>query len=188
MVNRKIVITGAPGTGKTSIINALEETGHKVHHEIIREMTDLAKKQLGGEDFPSNPLVFVEDAMDFNRQLMEGRARQFISAAATDAPLNFFDRGIPDVLAYMDHFGQAYGSPFEKFATVHRYDRVFVTPPWEEIYITDPQRMESFQEAQALHLALVGAYARFGYRPLEVPRDSVGNRMEFILDTLNIGQ
>ena len=29
----KIVITGGPGTGKTSIINKLEDIGHTVFHE-----------------------------------------------------------------------------------------------------------------------------------------------------------
>src|SRR5690606_35379197 len=154
--------------------------------EIIREMTEQAKKQSGQADFPGNPLTFVADAQGFNRQLIQGRAGQFNHALDPDVPLIFFDRGIPDVLAYMDHFGQAYGSTFEKFATDHRYDQVFVTPPWEEIYGTDGQRMESFEVAGQLHWALMGTYARFGYRPMEVPRDTVTRRMEFILDALNV--
>jgi len=185
LAHRKIVITGAPGTGKTSIIKALEETGHRVFHEIIREMTDQAQKEISGAEFPSNPLVFVENAEAFNLQLLQGRTQQFIQASALAAPLNFFDRGIPDVLAYMDHFGQAYDQHFEGSARNHRYDRVFITPPWAEIYVTDQQRLESFEEAMALHHALMGAYTRFGYLPLEVPKDSIGNRMAFILDTLN---
>ena len=40
----KIVITGGPGTGKTSIINKLEDIGHTVFHESSREIIQKYKK------------------------------------------------------------------------------------------------------------------------------------------------
>ena len=42
----KIVITGGPGTGKTSIINKLEDIGHTVFHESSREIIQKYKKRL----------------------------------------------------------------------------------------------------------------------------------------------
>jgi len=35
-VNQKYIITGAPGTGKTAIINALKKEGHSCAEEISR--------------------------------------------------------------------------------------------------------------------------------------------------------
>ena len=49
----------------------------------------------------------------------------------------------------------------------HRYDRVIVLPPWEEIYITDHERLETFQEAKEIHRFLEDTYAGFKYDSIE---------------------
>ena len=41
---KKIVITGGPGSGKTSLIDFLEENGYQCQHEISRQVTLEAKK------------------------------------------------------------------------------------------------------------------------------------------------
>ncbi len=181
----KVVITGAPGTGKTSIVNGLEQKGFHCFHEIIRDMTSKAKKEGNSNEFVSNPLVFVEDAHQFNMDLLLGRTAHYKQSLKTNVPISFFDRGIPDVLAYMDFFGQVYDEEFMAYCEIHRYDSVFIVPPWEEIYISDNERLESFEEAEKIHLALMATYSQFGYNPIEVPKDEVPKRIDFILETLN---
>jgi predicted ATPase len=181
----KVVVTGAPGTGKTSIIHGLEKKGFHCFHEIIRDMTSKAK--LEGEEHThiSNPLVFVEDAMQFNKDLLHGRAKHYQNSLMMDVPLSFFDRGIPDVLAYMDFFGQSYGKEFIDTCQKNRYDTIFIVPPWQEIYVSDNERLETFEEAENIHDALMNTYTQFGYNPIEVPKDAVPKRIDFILETLN---
>jgi len=48
----------------------------------------------------------------------------------------FYDRGIPDVLAYMDYFKQDIPDNFNAICKEHTYDHVFLLPPWEAIYKT----------------------------------------------------
>src|SRR5690606_26813955 len=98
--------------------------------------------------------------------------------------LVFFDRGIPDVLAYMDFFGQAYGSEFRRACEGNRYDRVFLLHPWEEIYISDNERLESFDEAVQIHDYLLSAYRNFGYKPISVPEGPVADRAAHIIKEL----
>ena len=181
----KVVITGAPGTGKTSIVNGLENKGFHCFHEIIRDMTYKAKLEGDSNDFVSNPLLFVDDALQFNKDLLHGRANHYKQSLGTNVPISFFDRGIPDVLAYMDFFGQPYGKEFIETCEIHRYDTIFIVPPWEEIYISDNERLETFKEAENIHHALMNTYARFGYDPILVPKDAVPQRITFILETLN---
>ncbi|MBO0353262.1 ATP-binding protein [Muricauda ruestringensis] len=184
MGKKKIVVTGAPGTGKTSIVNGLESMGYHCFHEIIRDMTSKAKEEGQTEHYISNPLVFVDDALQFNKDLLEGRTFHYKESLKIDVPISFFDRGIPDVLAYMDFFGQEYDDFFTSHCENHRYDSIFIVPPWREIYVSDYERMETFEEAESIHHSLMKTYTQFGYNPIEVPKDDVPNRIDFILKTL----
>ncbi len=147
-------------------------------------MTSKAIEQGQSEEFISNPLVFVDDAMQFNKDLLHGRMAHYRESLTTNAAISFFDRGIPDVLAYMDFFGQPYNEYFIEHCQKHRYDAVFIVPPWKEIYVSDNERLESFEEAEHIHHSLMKTYTQFGYNPIEVPKDAVLNRIDFILETL----
>lgn len=186
MNTKRIVVTGAPGTGKTSIIKELEGAGFHCFHEVIRSMTAEAKKDGRSDAHFSNPLAFVKDPYQFNRSLLHGRIAQFGEAKKLDVANSFYDRGIPDVLAYMDYFKQEYGDEFIDPCVENQYDLVFVLPPWEEIYISDNERLETYKESEELHANLVHTYSRFGYEPVLVPKSTVEKRMAFILSELNL--
>lgn len=179
---KRTVITGGPGTGKTALIRELERQGHYCLHEVVREMTLEAK---GGEDQAgANPLAFVKDPLDFNRRLLRERIQQFEHAAELQVSPVFYDRGIPDVLAYMDYFGQAYGAEFTEPCRLYRYDTVLVLPPWKEIYKQDNERMESFEEACGIHECLEAAYLKFGYRVESVQAGTLAERVAQVLAML----
>jgi len=147
-------------------------------------MTSKAKEEGQSEEYISNPLVFVDYALQFNKDLLQGRTSDFKKSLNLDVPITFFDRGIPDVVAYMDYFGQDYDQHFIAHCQEHRYDTVFIVPPWKEIYVSDNERMETFEEAESIHHSLLKIYTKFGYSPIEVPKDTVPSRIEFILETL----
>ena len=60
--------------------------------------------------------------------------------------------------------------------------RVFLLPPWEEIYTSDAERYESFEEATKIHAYLVDTYTKYGYDLHEVPKTSVAERFQFIIN------
>lgn len=182
----RIVITGAPGTGKTSVIKALEDMAYYCFHEIIRDMTAKARQEEISTEHVSNPLVFVKDPYTFNQGLLYGRLDQFNKAEKLNDRLCFFDRGIPDVLAYMDFFNQKYEDDFTKVCQANRYDHIFILPPWEEIYTSDHERLETFKESEEIHEFLFETYKRFGYNPITVPKTTVLKRVYFILEQLNL--
>lgn len=184
MPPKKIVITGAPGTGKTVVIKELEKRGYHCFHEIIRDMTAQAKKIETTQKQVSNPLVFVNDPMEFNRQLLYGRKRHYDASENRKESICFFDRGIPDVLAYMDYFKQEYPSSFKAVSKDHRYDNIFILPPWKAIYTSDNERLESYEEAKELHEHLSATYIRLGYDPIYVPKASIAERTSFVLENI----
>lgn len=185
MKQRKIVITGAPGTGKTLLVKTLEARGFRCFPEVIRDMTAAAKKGTTSKLTGGNPLAFVDDPMQFNRALLDGRKAHYNTALELTEPLVFFDRGIPDVLAYMDYFGQSYPETFVTACKDYRYAYIFVLPPWKEIFTSDNERMESFQQALDLHTHLINTYERFGYQINVLPKTTVTERISIVLDTIN---
>ncbi len=185
MNSRKIVITGGPSTGKTSVINALEKKGFWCLHEVIRTMT-LEQKHLGSEtEFKTNPIVSVADPLAFNQMILKARLAQYEKAITFKESIVFFDRGIPDVLAYMDCFDQVYGAEFEDAARSNPYDLIFLMPPWREIHVVDNERFESFEESLLVNTCLLNRYTALGYDVQIVPKNTVADRVDFILDFLN---
>jgi predicted ATPase len=173
-----IVIIGGPGTGKTSIIEKLIANGHCCYPEISRQVTLEAQKQGIEQLFLKNPLLFSE-------LLLEGRKKQFESACNEPHEVVFLDRGIPDVLAYMHYIGDSYPSFFDAACREHIYTRIFILPPWEEIYVSDRERYENFEQAKLIYNHLTETYQNYGYELIEVPKDSVDNRILFILDKIS---
>ena len=186
MIQKKVVITGAPCTGKTVIIKGLEAMGYQCFQEIIRAMTAKLKVEGTSKKQVSNPLAIVEDPFNFNQLLLNGRLKQFKDSQKLAIPVSFFDRGIPDVLAYMDYFKQAYDEDYKDVCKKNRYDKIFILPPWEEIYVTDNERLETFNEAKELHKHLLKSYKEFGYAPISVPKTTIAKRISFILKELKL--
>lgn len=172
-----IVIIGGPGTGKTTIIDSLIERGYCCYPEVSREVTMEAQKQGIEQLFLEKPLLFSE-------LLLEGRKKQFQSAQAEPHNMVFLDRGIPDVLAYMHYIGDAYPSGFDQACREHVYTKIFILPPWEEIYISDAERYENFEQAKLIYSHLCETYQSYGYELVEVPKGDVDSRIDFILGKL----
>lgn len=173
-----IVIIGGPGTGKTTIIDGLVENGYCCYPEISRQVTAQAQLQGIEQLFLENPLLFSE-------LLLEGRKKQFLDAHQEPHNIVFLDRGIPDVLAYMHYIGDSYPSFFDSACKEHIYSKIFILPPWEDIYVSDQERYENFEQAQLIHDHLVETYEKYGYELIEVPKDTVDKRILFILEQIS---
>lgn len=184
MEPKRIVITGGPGTGKTTLITALENADQHCFHEVIRDMTLEAKNTGITHEQASNPLAFVKDPADFNEKLLNARLADFNKAVNIKKNSVFYDRGLPDVLAYMNYFKQAYPPVYEDICTTHRYDQVLILSPWKEIYIQDNERMENFEEALAIHKELEDTYKSLGYAYIDVPFGNIETRTDFVMQLI----
>ena len=176
MDKKIILLIGGPSSGKTTLINHLQEEGFICYPEISREVTLKAREKGIEQLFLTNPMLFSE-------MLLEGRIEQFKNALKEEKTV-FIDRGIPDVLAYMDFIGDVYPEKFIEACQKYKYDTIFLLPPWEEIYTSDSERYESYEQAMQIHDYLVDTYTKFGYDLIEVPKVSVENRYNFIIDHL----
>ncbi|OCB77933.1 AAA family ATPase [Flavobacterium crassostreae] len=172
-----VILIGGPGTGKSTLIAALVAQGYCCYPEISREVTLEAQKQ-GVEQ------LFLEQPLLFSELLLEGRKKQFLDAQKEPHSMVFMDRGLPDVLAYLNYIGTDYPKEFDSLCKEFRYSKVFILPPWPEIYVQDQARYENFQQALQIQEHLITTYQTYGYQLLEVPKDTVDNRILFILDRI----
>lgn len=179
MNKKRIVITGGPGTGKTSIINELKSRGFTCLEEISRQVT-LKARETGIEQ------LFLTDPLLFSKLLLEGRTNQFYEASLLESEHIFLDRGIPDVIAYMDYARTDYPESFITSCETNLYNHIFILSPWQDIYVSDNERYENFDQAIEIHEFLVNTYKRFGYMLHDVPFESIKKRTDYIIDTLGI--
>jgi predicted ATPase len=85
------------------------------------------------------------DAVAFLRRAIDVSLADWAAADAS-ARWVFFDRGLIDAAAALEHLT---GEPvIESLGRVYRYNkRVFLAPPWPEIYTLDRERRHDFSEA-----------------------------------------
>ena len=178
MADHKIVITGGPGTGKTSVINELVKSSYQCYPEISRQII-LEAREAGIEQ------LFVEDPLLFSQKLLEGRVQQYKNAQIATEKTIFLDRGIPDIVAYMEFSKEKSPPAFTEACKSNRYSSVFILPPWSEIHTTDNERYESFEQTIEIHHHLKATYENFGYDCTIVPFGSISERRDFILKNLN---
>ncbi len=178
MKTKRIVITGGPGSGKTTVVRGLEEKGFRCLHEISREVI-LAAQKRGIEQ------LFLTDPLLFSRKLLEGRVKQYEEADKLSEKILFYDRGLPDITAYMDYIGTPYPNSFNSACETYKYYRIFLLPPWKEIYTQDNERYETYEEARTIYKYLRQGYEKYGYEVFEVPLSSAEERVDFILNHLN---
>ncbi|MEO8935051.1 MAG: ATP-binding protein [Xanthomarina sp.] len=174
----RIVITGGPGTGKTSLINELTKRGYTCLEEISRQITLEARKEGVEQLFLSQPFLF-------SKKLLEGRVQQYETALKLENELVFLDRGVPDVLAYMDFANEPYPEEFIAACRDCKYTQVYVLAPWQDIFISDSERYENFEQAVEIHEQLLETYKKYHYNLINIPFDTVENRVDYLLGTLN---
>jgi len=177
---KKIVITGGPSTGKTSLIEAMQNSGYFCYPEVIRQMTLDAKKNGSLSNYETNPIASVVNPLDFNNKILAARLDQYRESQERQEPFVFFDRGMPDILAYMNYYGQVPPQEFTSVIKNHRYNLIFHLPMWRNIFVHDDERFESYADALKINECLLDTYNDLNYEVIEIPKSSVVERVKFL--------
>lgn len=175
-----VVVTGGPGSGKSTLIDALEQAGFARTEEAGRAVIQ-DQVAIGGPALPwEDRELFAELMLGW-----ELRSHRAASALPPGPGPVFFDRGVPDLVGYLRLEGLPVPDHVREAARRFRYDRrVFVAPPWPEIYAPDAERRQDVDVAERTYDAMRTAYPECGYDLVELPRAPVAERVAFVREHL----
>jgi predicted ATPase len=172
--NRFFILTGGPGSGKSSLIDALVRLGYARTMEAGRAIIQ-DQVHIGG-----NALPWADHAL-FAELMLSWEIRSYRIAQEHPGPV-FFDRGVPDVIAYLRLVDLPVSAHIMNAASEFRYNRlVFIAPPWKEIFHPDRERKQDFDEAVRTYESLAFTYKELGYELVELPRVSIDERVQRVL-------
>ena len=171
-----IVLTGAMGGGKSTILKALFEMDTVCVPEPARKIL-FEQRSIEASGVPEiDPGLFT--------MLMLSRSIHDYNEYDSGHAHIVFDRGVPDMIAYAGLFGLDL-HPYRNAAKQYRYnDTVFYFPPWKDIYSTDEERKIGFEGAKAFGVQTKRIYEDLGYNVIEMPLVSIDERARFILKKL----
>jgi predicted ATPase len=176
---RFFVLTGGPGSGKSTLIAALAERGVRTMPESGRAIIQ-DQVAIGGDALPWG------ERGAFAELMLSWEMRSYREALVGDGPV-VFDRGVPDVLGYLRLCGLAVPGHVARAAQVFRYHpRVFIAPPWAKIFGKDAERKQSFEEAERTYKALADTYTELGYELIALPFASVEERADYVLTKIGV--
>lgn len=162
---RKIVITGGPSSGKTSLIRELERR----RLATVPEAATILIKE--GRFHP------LKDPLSFQREVLKLQLKLEGEAERRGAPVLFCDRGVYDGIAYL----RFYNLPPEliPFPKGRRYDLVFYL---EQLpYVKDEVRFETPEEAARIARLIKAVYEELGYDPIPVPPLPIEERADLVV-------
>ena len=111
------------------------------------------------------------------------RSNQYNKPQNSD--ITFFDRGVHEIIAYLNFIKIKYDNYFIESAKKIVYDKIFILPPWKDIYINDNVRYESFDQCKQIHEEIVKVYKELKVEIIVLEKNSVPNRIDNILQIIN---
>lgn len=167
--HKKYIITGAPGTGKTTVIRLLEKDYSCIaesSRQVIKQ-----EQQTGGGGTP------WQDITRFSDLVYEAYVREL----SNNPQALFTDRSLLDLIAYLRVGGKPLSPELCHFPYQEKFqNKVFFAPTWEAIYHKDKQRQQEFAYCLELEKALLKVYTEKGFEIIYLPKDKVSNRVNFV--------
>ena len=174
--NNFYVITGGPGAGKTSLMEHLASTGYDYIPETARQII---------KDRISKGLTPRPDPRTFAQQIFDQDWQNFMSNSNLSSLL-FFDRSFIDSACMLFDADIDSYDKIKNTLQSHKYSsKVFITPPWREIYRNDEERDQSFEQSIQVYERLDKWYREHGYDMIILPKDTIENRARLVLNEVD---
>lgn len=176
-MSKAFIISGGPGSGKSTLLDALQAKGYMCMPEAARNII-MEQLALQSSSLPWDNLE------EFSKLVLKQMLASKDLIVNCESP-SFTDRGIPDIMAYLKKGGENISPEYHQHVLNYPYHKkVFLLPPWQEIYEQDHIRRESFETAVEVYEALKHIYQDLNFELVELKKNSVAQRIETILEEI----
>lgn len=173
----RIIITGGPGSGKSTLIERIKALGYSCVEEAAREVIN----QYEGRNV--SPWGDMQEFVRLVYERIHPELQKPLSGPT------FCDRSLIDCIAYLKEAGMPIPDYLTGFDAHAYYSReVFILPPWQEIYMQEKARRQDYNKAVLLYKSIKSTYQEYGFLFTEIPPLSTGERVNFIFEKLNMQQ
>lgn len=166
------VLTGGPSSGKTKLLEKLEELGYCTILEVARVLIDENEaKGVSAQELRKDEGLFQQQVLRMKLEIEERTPKDRIV---------FFDRAVPDSIAYYKICGLD-TQEIEKISR-NRYKIIFFL---EQLpFQRDSARIEEESIVRRLNQLLLESYENLGYKVVIIPVASIEERLKLILSHL----
>ena len=181
---RKIVLTGGPWSGKSTLATRLSERGCAVAPEAAIRVIDALREELG--DAPARHWREAH-AHAFQLRIAVLQEELEAEAMARGAAVVVCDRGLPDGIAYLRLRGHDVPAELTAAARRVRYDQVLLLDTLSDFRSRpDTGRTDDRADSLRLRELLDAIYREHGHEPLPVPELPLEERLDRICDLLGL--
>lgn len=173
----KYILTGGPGTGKTTILQELRRKGYSVVSEVARQIIFEEQEKEKGI-LPWTDLALFQDLV------IERQLRSEEEATNYQNKKIFLDRSLVDGIAFAEIGKITIKKDLSNLIEQADYKRVFYLEQLP-FYSQDKERKEDPELAKRIHEQLYRVYDRLGFDIVTVPAVSVEERIKLILNETN---
>jgi predicted ATPase len=170
------VIAGGPCSGKTTLLNALQDAGHHVEVETAERVlkTGIAEGRTA-KQMRADPVQWQQQILQQDYALFDGLAVDEIV---------FTDTSFLETVVFAARTGIAMGTNTELWLRRKRYNTVFFLEPISG-YENSAVRMETQDLALQISEQVRQTYAEYGYELVLVPAVSPSERLAFVRSFLS---
>lgn len=183
---KKIVFTGGPYAGKSTLIKYFDKLGYPVLNEVSISIINQLNRELGVE----GSINFRQKQTDEFERILISRQKELENIAAAKAikkgsDFVIFDRGVFDAMSYYKFYSKTPPKDILNMIRDIKYDLVFVLntlPDYDAR--TETGRFETKEDSELLCRLAYEAYSETCDNVLYLPVMSVEDRYQEVISTI----